>query len=127
MQAIRIQERLESVQARRHASPARSSARRSPSSFSIAMPPRRDELTARKIVEAGDASARASVLVAFDTRAEVQLQQMIFGAASLTPAASCSTAAPSPCRAPRAAARCRDVARPASRVSSRLAFASVVC
>jgi DNA-binding CsgD family transcriptional regulator len=40
--------------------------------------------SARRIVEAGDGlKLERGVLVAFDTKAEVQLQQMIFGAASV--------------------------------------------
>ena len=85
MQAIRIQERLESVQARRHA--VSTALERMP--LAAIFLDRRCRVvemnsTARKIVEAGDGlRLEHGVLVAFDTRAEVQLQQMIFGAASM--------------------------------------------
>jgi DNA-binding CsgD family transcriptional regulator/PAS domain-containing protein len=85
MQAIRIQERLESVQASRHA--ISTALERTP--LAVIFLDRRCRVvemnsTARKIVEAGDVlRLERGVLVAFDTRAEVQLQQMIFGAASL--------------------------------------------
>lgn len=84
-QAIRIQERLESVQAGRHA--VSSALERMP--LAVIFLDRRCRVvemnsTARKIVEDGDGlRLERGVLVAHDTRAEVQLQQMIFGAASL--------------------------------------------
>jgi DNA-binding CsgD family transcriptional regulator len=85
IQAIRIQERLESVQAGRHA--VSCALERIP--LAVIFLDRRCRVvemnsTARKIVEAGDGLRLVrGVLVAFDTRAEVQLQQMIFGAAAV--------------------------------------------
>jgi DNA-binding CsgD family transcriptional regulator len=85
IQAIRIQERIESVQSSRHA--VSSALERMP--LAVIFLDRRCRLVemnqmARKIVEAGDGlRLERGVLVAHDTRAEVQLQQMIFGAASV--------------------------------------------
>ncbi len=85
MQTMRIQERLESIQAGRHA--AAGALERSP--LAVIFLDRRCRVvemnsTARRIVESGDGlKLERGVLVAFDTRAEVQLQQMIFGAAAV--------------------------------------------
>jgi DNA-binding CsgD family transcriptional regulator/PAS domain-containing protein len=85
IQAVRIQERLESVQAGRHA--VSSALERMP--LAVIFLDRRCRVvemngTARKIVEAEDGlRLERGVLAAYDTRAEVQLQQMIFGAASV--------------------------------------------
>lgn len=85
IQALRIQSRLESIQARRHA--ASGTLERLP--LAVIFLDRRCRVlemngSARRIVEAGDGvRLERGVLVAFDTRAEVQLQQMIFGAAAL--------------------------------------------
>ena len=85
MQAIRIQERLEAGQAGRHA--VTGALERLP--LAVIFLDRRCRVvemnqTARKIVEAGDGlRIERGVLVAFCTRAEVQLQQMIFGAAAV--------------------------------------------
>lgn len=85
MQAIRIQERLEAGQAGRHA--VTGALERLP--LAVIFLDRRCRVvemnqTARKIVEAGDGlRIERGVLVAYCTRAEVQLQQMIFGAAAV--------------------------------------------
>jgi DNA-binding CsgD family transcriptional regulator/PAS domain-containing protein len=85
MQAVRIQSRLESIQAGRHAFSG--ALERLP--LAIIFLDRRCRVvemnsTARRLVEAGDGmKLERGVLVAFDTRAEVQLQQMIFGAAEV--------------------------------------------
>jgi DNA-binding CsgD family transcriptional regulator len=85
MQAIRIQSRLESIQAGRHA--ASGTLERLP--LAVIFLDRRCRViemnsSARRIVEAGDGlRIERGVLAAFCTRAEVQLQQMIFGAAAL--------------------------------------------
>ncbi len=85
IQAIRIQSRLEAIQAGRHA--ASGTLERLPLAVIFL-----DRLcrvvemnsTARRIVEAGDGlRLEHGVLVAFCTRAEVQLQRMIFGAAAV--------------------------------------------
>ncbi len=85
MQAIRIQARLESIQAGRHA--ASGTLERLPLAvFFLDRKCRVVEMnsSARKLVAAGDGlRLERGVLVAFDTRAEVQLQQMIFGAAAV--------------------------------------------
>ena len=85
MQAIRIQARIESIQAGRHA--ASGILERLPLAvFFLDRKCRVVEMnsSARKIVEAGDGlRLERGVLVALDTRAEVQLQQMIFGAAAV--------------------------------------------
>jgi DNA-binding CsgD family transcriptional regulator len=84
IQAIRIQSRLESVQAGRHAV----SGALERLSLAIIFLDHRCRVvemnsTARKLIETGDGlKLERGVLVAFDTRAEVQLQQMIFGAAA---------------------------------------------
>ena len=84
-QALRIQSRLESIQAGRHA--LSGTIERLP--LAVIFLDRRCRVvemnqSARKIVEAGDGlRIERGVLVAFCTRAEVQLQQMIFGAAAL--------------------------------------------
>jgi DNA-binding CsgD family transcriptional regulator len=85
IQALRIQARLESSQAGRHA--VSGALERLPLAV-IFLDARCRVLemnsSARKIVEAGDGlRIERGVLVAFCTRAEVQLQQMIFGAAAL--------------------------------------------
>jgi DNA-binding CsgD family transcriptional regulator len=85
MQALRIQSRLELTQAGRHA--VSGALERLP--LAVIFLDRRCRVvemnqSARKIVEAGDGlRIERGVLVAFCTRAEVQLQQMIFGAAAL--------------------------------------------
>jgi len=85
IQALRIQSRLESIQAGRHA--VSGALDRLP--LAVIFLDRRCRViemnqSARKIVEAGDGlRIERGVLVAFCTRAEVQLQQMIFGAAAL--------------------------------------------
>ncbi len=85
MQAIRIQSRLEMVQAGRNAFSG--ALERLP--LALIFLDRRCRVvemnsSARKLLEAGDGlRVERGVLVAFDTRAEVQLQQMIFGAASV--------------------------------------------
>ena len=85
IQALRIQSRLESIQARRLA--VSGTLERLP--LAIIFLDRRCRViemnqSARKIVDAGDGlRVERGVLVAFCTRAEVQLQQMIFGAASM--------------------------------------------
>lgn len=85
IQALRIQSRLESIQAGRHA--VSGALERLP--LAVIFLDRRCRViemnqSARKIVEAGDGlRIERGVLVAFCTRAEVQLQQMIFGAAAL--------------------------------------------
>jgi hypothetical protein len=85
MQAIRIQSRIESVQAGRHV--VAGALERLP--LAIIFLDRRCRVvemnsTARNLIEAGDGlRLERGVLVAFDTRAEVQLQQMIFGAAEV--------------------------------------------
>jgi DNA-binding CsgD family transcriptional regulator len=85
VQALRIQARLESIQAGRHA--ASGTLERLPLAvFFLDRKCRVVEMnsSARRIVEAGDGlRLERGVLVAFDTRAEVQLQQMIFGAAAV--------------------------------------------
>jgi len=85
MQAIRIQSRLEAIQSGRHA--VTGALERLP--LAVIFLDRRCRViemnqSARRIVEAGDGlKLERGVLVALDTRAEVQLQQMIFGAAAL--------------------------------------------
>jgi DNA-binding CsgD family transcriptional regulator len=85
MQAVRIQARLESTQAGRHA--VSSTLERLP--LAVIFLDRRCRVvemnsSARRIVETGDGLRLVrGVLVAVDTRAEVQLQQMIFGAAAV--------------------------------------------
>lgn len=85
MQAIRIQSRLEAMQASRHAVSA--ALERLP--LAVIFLDRRCRVvemngSARKMVDAADGvKLERGVLVALDTRAEVQLQQMIFGAAAL--------------------------------------------
>jgi DNA-binding CsgD family transcriptional regulator len=85
MQAVRIQARLESIQAGRHA--VSGALERIP--LAVIFLDRRCRVvemnsSARKLVEAGDGlRLERGVLVAFCTRAEVQLQQMIFGAAAV--------------------------------------------
>ena len=85
IQAIRIQSRLEGIQSGRHA--VTGALERLP--LAVIFLDRRCRViemnqSARKIVEAGDGlKLERGVLVALDTRAEVQLQQMIFGAAAL--------------------------------------------
>lgn len=84
IQAIRIQSRLEGIQAGRHA--ASGTLERLP--LAVIFLDRRCRVvemnsTARRIVEAGDGVKLVrGVLVALDTRADVQLQRMIFGAAA---------------------------------------------
>jgi DNA-binding CsgD family transcriptional regulator len=85
IQAIRIQARLEGIQSGRHA--VSCVLERVPLAV-IFLDGRCRVIemnsSARKIVDAGDGlKLEHDVLVALDTRAEVQLQQMIFGAASL--------------------------------------------
>lgn len=85
MQAVRIQSRLETMQAGRQA--VSGALERLPLAV-IFLDARCRVLemngSARKIVEAGDGlRIERGVLVALCTRAEVQLQQMIFGAAAL--------------------------------------------
>ena len=85
VQAIRIQSRLEGIQSSRHAFSC--AIERLP--LAVIFLDRRCRVlemnsTARKIVDAGDGlKLERGVLVALDTRAEVQLQQMIFGAAAM--------------------------------------------
>jgi len=85
MQAIRIQSRLEAIQASRHAVSA--ALERLP--LAVIFLDRRCRVvemnsSARKLVDGKDGvKLERGVLVAVDTRAEVQLQQMIFGAAAL--------------------------------------------
>jgi len=85
IQAIRIQSRLESIQSGRHA--VTGALERLP--LAVIFLDRRCRViemnqSARRIVEAGDGlKLERGVLVALDIRAEVQLQQMIFGAAAL--------------------------------------------
>lgn len=85
IQAVRIQSRFEAIQSGRHA--ATGALERLP--LAVIFLDRRCRViemnsSARRIVEAGDGlMLERGVLVAFDTRAEVQLQQMIFGAAAL--------------------------------------------
>lgn len=85
IQAIRIQSRLEANESGRHA--VTGALERLP--LAVIFLDRRCRVlemnqSARRIVEAGDGlKLERGVLVALDTRAEVQLQQMIFGAASL--------------------------------------------
>jgi len=85
IQAVRIHSRLESTQAGRHA--VSGALERLP--LAVIFLDRRCRVvemnsSARKIVEAGDGlKLERGVLVAQDTRAEVQLQQMIFGAAAV--------------------------------------------
>jgi DNA-binding CsgD family transcriptional regulator len=85
IQAVRIQARLESSQAGRHV--ASGTIERLP--LAVIFLDRRCRViemnsSARRIVEAGDGlRLERGVLVAHDTRAEVQLQQMIFGAAAV--------------------------------------------
>jgi DNA-binding CsgD family transcriptional regulator len=85
VQAIRIQSRLESIQQRRHA--VSGALERLP--LAVIFLDRRCRVvemnrSARKVLEAGDGlKLERGVLVALDTKAEVQLQQMIFGAAAL--------------------------------------------
>lgn len=85
VQAIRIHERLEAIQARRRA--VSGALDRLP--LAVIFLDRRCRVvemnaSARKLVEAGDGlRLERGVLTAFDTRADVQLQQMIFGAAAV--------------------------------------------
>jgi len=85
VQAIRIQSRLEATQAGRHAFSG--ALERLP--LAVFFLDRRCRVvemnsSARKLVEASDGlKLERGVLVAYDTRAEVLLQQMIFGAAAL--------------------------------------------
>jgi len=85
MQAIRIQSRLEAIQASRQAVSA--ALERLP--LAVIFLDRRCRVvemngSAHKLIEAKDGvKLERGVLVALDTRAEVQLQQMIFGAAAL--------------------------------------------
>jgi DNA-binding CsgD family transcriptional regulator len=85
IQAIRIQSRLESIQQGRHA--VAGALERLP--LAVIFLDRRCRViemngSARRIIEACDGlKLERGVLVALDTRAEVQLQQMIFGAAAL--------------------------------------------
>lgn len=85
IQAIRIQSRLEANQSGRYA--VTGALERLP--LAVIFLDRRCRViemnqSARRIVEAGDGlKLERGVLVALDTRAEVQLQQMIFGAAAL--------------------------------------------
>jgi DNA-binding CsgD family transcriptional regulator len=85
VQAIRIHSRLEGIQASRHA--FSSALERLP--LAVFFLDRRCRVvemnsTARKIIEAEDGlKLERGVLVALDTRAEVHLQQMIFGAAAM--------------------------------------------
>jgi len=85
IQAVRIQSRLEAIQSGRYA--VTGALERLP--LAVIFLDRRCRViemnqSARRIVEAGDGlRLERGVLVALDTRAEVQLQQMIFGAAAL--------------------------------------------
>jgi DNA-binding CsgD family transcriptional regulator len=85
IQAVRIQSRLEAIQSGRHA--VTGALERLP--LAVIFLDQRCRViemnqSARRIVEAGDGlRLERGVLVALDTRAEVQLQQMIFGAAAL--------------------------------------------
>jgi DNA-binding CsgD family transcriptional regulator len=85
IQAVRIQSRLEATQSGRHA--VVGALERLPLAV-IFLDGRCRVIemnqSAKRIVEAGDGlKVERGVLVALDTRAEVQLQQMIFGAAAL--------------------------------------------
>ena len=85
IQALRIQSRLEAIHSGRHV--VTGALERLP--LAVIFLDRRCRViemnqSARRIVEAGDGlKLDRGVLVAIDTRAEVQLQQMIFGAAAL--------------------------------------------